>query len=70
MYGRTWPLHIANIATVAFSLGCAFSPNTETLIVMRFFVGLTSSAPIAIAAASVSDIFAPHERATAMSLYA
>lgn len=28
--------HIANIFTLAFSLGCAFSPNVGSLIVLRF----------------------------------
>ena len=29
-------LHIGNLLTLAFSLGCAFSPNTDALIVFRF----------------------------------
>ena len=36
LYGRTWVLHIGNLFTVAFSLGCAFAPNTNTLIAFRF----------------------------------
>ncbi|KAH8829077.1 multidrug resistance protein 4, partial [Flagelloscypha sp. PMI_526] len=70
MYGRTWPLHISSIASVGFNLGCAFAPNTAVLIVMRFFVGLTSAAPIAIGAGSVSDVFSADQRASAMAIYA
>lgn len=52
MYGRTWVrahvppsiitlnflqvLHIANIFSLAFNLGCAFAPNTGALIAFRF----------------------------------
>ncbi|KJA13017.1 hypothetical protein HYPSUDRAFT_152044, partial [Hypholoma sublateritium FD-334 SS-4] len=36
MYGRTWVLHIANFCTLGFSLGCAFAPDTGTLIAFRF----------------------------------
>ncbi|KAH8804175.1 multidrug resistance protein 4 [Flagelloscypha sp. PMI_526] len=69
MYGRNWPLHASSVATVAFNLGCAFSPNTATLVVMRFFAGLTSSAPIAIGAGSISDVFSTDDRGSAMAIY-
>lgn len=52
MYGRTWVrahmpppnimliaiqvLHIANVFSLAFNLGCAFAPNTGALIAFRF----------------------------------
>lgn len=36
MYGRTWILHIGNILSIAFSLGCAFAPNTGALLAFRF----------------------------------
>jgi MFS family permease len=35
MYGRRWVLHICNVLSLAFSLGCAFAPNTATLLVFR-----------------------------------
>ncbi|KAF8966560.1 multidrug resistance protein 4 [Flammula alnicola] len=69
MYGRTWILHIGNIFSLAFSLGCAFSPNVGTLIAFRFLTGFSGSAPIAIGAGSVSDLFSERERASAMALY-
>ncbi|KAF5357193.1 hypothetical protein D9756_006598 [Leucocoprinus leucothites] len=69
MYGRTWVLHIANIFTMAFSLGCAFSPNTGSLIAFRFLSGLSGSAPIAIGGGSISDLFAERDRASAMALF-
>ncbi|KAF8815165.1 MFS general substrate transporter [Phlegmacium glaucopus] len=69
MYGRTWVLHIANIFTLVFSLGCAYSPTTGSLIAFRFLAGFSGSAPIAIGGGSVSDLFAEKDRASAMALY-
>ncbi len=36
MYGRTWILHICNFFSLGFNIGCAFAPDTSTLIVFRF----------------------------------
>ncbi|KAF8155816.1 multidrug resistance protein 4 [Crassisporium funariophilum] len=69
MYGRTWVLHIGNIFTLGFSLGCAYSPTTGSLIAFRFLSGFSGSAPIAIGGGSVSDLFSERERASAMALY-
>lgn len=35
-------LHIGNIFTVAFSLGCAFAPNAPTLVAFRFLCMLVA----------------------------
>ncbi|KDR80330.1 hypothetical protein GALMADRAFT_62622 [Galerina marginata CBS 339.88] len=69
MYGRSWVLHIGNIFTMGFSLGCAFAPTTGALIGFRFLSGLSGSAPIAVGAGSVGDVFAAKDRASAMALY-
>ncbi|KAF9052189.1 multidrug resistance protein 4 [Hymenopellis radicata] len=69
MYGRTWVLHIGNVFSLIFSLGCAFSPNTGALIAFRFLAGFSGSAPLACGGGSVGDLFSERERATAMSLY-
>ncbi|KAF9450283.1 multidrug resistance protein 4 [Macrolepiota fuliginosa MF-IS2] len=69
MYGRTWVLHICNLFTLVFSLGCAFSPNTGSLAAFRFLSGLSGSAPIAIGGGSVSDLFSERDRASAMALF-
>ncbi|KAF6764235.1 multidrug resistance protein 4 [Ephemerocybe angulata] len=69
MYGRTWVLHIGNLFTVGFSLGCAFAPNTGALIAFRFLSGFSGSAPIACGGGSVGDLFAAKDRASAMALY-
>ncbi|KAG5650905.1 hypothetical protein H0H81_010579, partial [Sphagnurus paluster] len=69
MYGRTWILHIGNLFSIAFTLGCAFAPNTGALIGFRFLAGLSGSAPIACGAGSVGDLFSERERASAMAVY-
>lgn len=69
MYGRTWVLHIANIFTMGFSLGCAFAPTTGALIGFRFLSGLAGSAPIAIGAGSIGDMFSERDRASAMAIF-
>ncbi|KAF5351507.1 hypothetical protein D9758_007243 [Tetrapyrgos nigripes] len=69
MYGRTWVLHLGNIFSLGFALGCAFAPNTGTLLAFRFLIGFSGSAPIACGGGSISDLFSENDRALAMSLY-
>ncbi|KAF7316211.1 hypothetical protein MIND_00139500 [Mycena indigotica] len=66
---RKWVLHIGNIFSILFHLGCAFAPNTAALIGFRFMAGLSGSAPVACGGAVVSDLFSERERASAMALY-
>ncbi|KAF9482341.1 multidrug resistance protein 4 [Pholiota conissans] len=69
MYGRKWVLHIANVFTLVFSLGCAWSPTVGSLIAFRFLTGFSGSAPIAIGGGVVSDLFSERDRASAMALF-
>ncbi|KAF8967302.1 multidrug resistance protein 4 [Flammula alnicola] len=69
MYGRTWVLHIGNLFTIAFSLGCAFAPTKGSFIVFRFLSGLSGGAPIACGGGSVADLFAERDRAAAAALF-
>ncbi|KAH9478196.1 Efflux pump radE [Psilocybe cubensis] len=69
MYGRTWILHVGNLLSIVFNLSCAFAPNTAALIAFRFLCGLSGGAPIAIGGGTVSDLFAPRERAVAMGMF-
>lgn len=36
-------LHISNIFSLAFNLGCAFAPDTGTLLALRFIGGFVTS---------------------------
>lgn len=69
VYGRAWVLHLGNLFFFAFNLGCALSPNTVSFIIFRFLAGLAGGTPIACGGGVVSDLFAEHDRASAMALY-
>ncbi|KAK2461306.1 hypothetical protein APHAL10511_006833 [Amanita phalloides] len=69
MYGRRWVLNIANIFTVIFSLGCAFSPTTGSLIAFRFLSGVSGAAPVAVGGGCIKDLFHERDRAVAMAIY-
>ncbi|QRV96483.1 major facilitator superfamily transporter [Ceratobasidium sp. AG-Ba] len=69
VYGRTWTLHISNIFFLIFNLATAWAPNVTALIIFRFLAGLGGSAPLAIGAGSIGDLFAERDRAIAMSLF-
>ncbi|KAF9023698.1 multidrug resistance protein 4 [Hymenopellis radicata] len=69
MYGRTWVLHIANLLSIAFNMGCAYAPNTGALIAFRFLAGFSGSAPIACGGGTIGDLFSERDRASAMALY-
>ncbi|KAG6873670.1 hypothetical protein C0995_012604 [Termitomyces sp. Mi166 len=69
MYGRTWVLHIGNLFSLFFTLGCAFSPTAGSLIGFRFLAGFSGSAPIACGGGTIGDLFSDRERASAMAVY-
>ncbi|KAJ7817769.1 major facilitator superfamily domain-containing protein, partial [Mycena olivaceomarginata] len=68
MYGRC-VLHIGNLCTIAFNLGCAFAPTTGSLLGFRFLVGLSGSAPIACGGGVITDLFSERDRGAAMAIY-
>ncbi|KAJ9318965.1 hypothetical protein DTO271D3_553 [Paecilomyces variotii] len=68
-YGRR------NIYIVSFTffliwlIPCAVAQNIQTMIVARFFNGLSGSAFLSVAGGTVGDLFARHELAAPMMLY-
>lgn len=48
----------------------ALAPNVPSILVFRVLAGTFGSAPLVTAGAQVGDIWAPHERALATSLFA
>jgi len=62
-------LNLSNLLTIAFNIGCAFAPNTAALLVFRFLVGFSGSAPIACGGGVISDLFSERDRAAAMAIY-
>ncbi|KAF9530281.1 multidrug resistance protein 4 [Crepidotus variabilis] len=69
MYGRALVLHIGNIFSLGFSIGCAFAPNTASFIIFRFLAGFSGSAPVGIGGGSVGDLFTERDRASAMAIW-
>lgn len=46
LFGRKYTVTIPYFISGLFALGCATASNIETLIIMRFFMGLFGSAPV------------------------
>ncbi|KAK7987297.1 hypothetical protein PG989_007612 [Apiospora arundinis] len=66
-YGRVPVCHLFNLLFIAFTMIGGFSHNFATLIVSRFLSG-ASIFSICLNPAITGDLFAKHERGTAMSL--
>ncbi|ULL14969.1 MFS transporter [Paenibacillus sp. H1-7] len=54
-YGRRTPLLISMILYIVTSIGCAFVPNIESFIVLRFIQGAAASAGLVISRAIARD---------------
>lgn len=67
-FGRKKPLYVGLSIYCAASILCAFAPNVETLIALRFFQALGACGGIVIARATVRDLFDHSESARVFSL--
>ncbi|MDQ4120638.1 MAG: Bcr/CflA family multidrug efflux MFS transporter [Acidobacteriota bacterium] len=67
-FGRKKPLYVGLSIYCAASLTCAFAPNVEALIILRFFQALGACGGIVIARATVRDLFEHSESARVFSL--
>lgn len=67
-FGRKKPLYVGLTLYCAASLACAFAPNVEALIILRFFQALGACGGIVIARATVRDLFDHSESARVFSL--
>lgn len=70
LYGRLIVMHTTVTAFFAFTVCCALSQNTTQMVVFRFLSGVAGSAPLAIGAGILSDIWAPMELARAIAFFA
>lgn len=68
MFGRRSVLQISNLFFIVFTVACAVAQDRIQLSIFRFFAGLGGSAPLSIGGGTVSDLMAPDERGTAMSV--
>ncbi|CAM3792580.1 MFS transporter [Marinicrinis lubricantis] len=57
VHGRRKPLLVSMILFFISSIGCAFSPNVEVFIALRFIQGFSASAGLVIARAIVRDVY-------------
>lgn len=60
-FGRKKPLMISLIIYIASTIGIIFSPNIETMIVLRTIQGLSSAGSVVISRAVVTDLYRGHE---------
>lgn len=67
-FGRKMPLYVGVSLYIVATVGCAFAPTAQALIVLRFFQALGGAAGVVISRAMVRDIFPPHETARVFSL--
>lgn len=63
-FGASFPLF------VIWNMAGALSPNIQSLLVFRLLAGTFGAAPLVTAGGQIGDIWAPHERALAASLFA
>jgi MFS family permease len=63
-------IYIVSFAVfVIWMIPCAVAQNVETLIVVRFFSGLSGSAFLSVAGGTVGDMFNRHELSFPMMIY-
>lgn len=68
-YGRKIVYLISSPIFILFTLGAGFSESFASLIVCRFFAGLTGSPALAVGAGSNADVFPPHQRAKITAVF-
>lgn len=70
VYGRKLVILLPFFISACFAFAAATGENVQTIFISRFFSGFFGSAPVAVAAGSLSDIWPPRYRGKAMSTYA
>lgn len=68
-HGRKIVYLLSSPVFMLFTLGAGFSKSFASLIVCRFFAGLTGSPALAVGAGSNADLFPPHQRAKITAVF-
>lgn len=69
-YGRKIIMVVGFMGFIIFTLACAVCKTYVSLLIFRFFVGVTASAPIAIVGGLFADIYDdPRARGRVMSYF-
>ena len=69
VYGRVPITHLAASIVVIFNLILPWAPSTGVFIVFRLFAGFGASAPLAIGAGIIADMFVSEQRGQAVALW-
>ncbi len=67
MFGRKKPIYFGLGLFMVTSVGCAFAPNIESLIVLRFLQGIGAAAPMSIPRAVIRDLYTGQKATRMMS---
>lgn len=67
MFGRKGPMLVGLAIFIVASIGCAFAPNVESLIVLRFVQGLGAAGVMSIPRAVIRDQYTGAEATRLMS---
>ena len=68
-YGRRPIYCVSFILFLVWLVPSAVSKNTETMIIARFFQGLSGAAFLSVSGGTVSDLFNPDEMAAPMTIF-
>lgn len=69
LQGRKLPILVGILGFAIFNTGVATGKDLQTVIICRFFSGLFGSCPLAVVAASFSDIFTNRVRGVAITIF-
>lgn len=69
VYGRRMPCLIAAALFFLFSIGTALSPNLESFFLFRILTAFEGTPFLIIGSSSISDIYRPVERGTALGWF-
>ena len=62
IYGRNVVYRVGNVCYTALSAGCALTPNTSALFVLRLLSGGFGGAPLVVGGGTVSDLVPAEKR--------
>jgi MFS family permease len=68
-YGRRMIYIISFVFFIIWTIPCALAPNMATMLVGRFFSGLSGSAFLSVAGGTVGDLFQRSELSLPMMVY-
>ncbi|KAI1976511.1 hypothetical protein LOZ53_001761 [Ophidiomyces ophidiicola] len=69
LYGRNPLYHTSNISLTLSSMACALSTNLPTLIIFRFFMGLSGCPSLSLSGGTIADLVPLERRGVALSVW-